>query len=206
LLLILVAGTVLQTAALFQLISEGQTGRFQFQNIKNFPLGVYHNLSAVIPSMGRRETVIMSIFTFMIIVFGKVTDRFKFQPIVLAVYISCIFAFLSLEMMGGARYGYAPAVLIFLFLLNTFDSGNKYYRLAVTTLTSILFLFSLRSFFQTRGMYNPTWVRYSLKNAHRDASGDLQLKIFPQWQGTNWVLKLPPRDWDYPNQSLPAKN
>jgi hypothetical protein len=190
-LFLLLFGGCVQGAALAYLSFCEPLGRIDMRHISNLGIGVFRNISEFIPEMNPVLRRLVIVTTASLCVLGARKNCNYLKVIFVSFYLSFIFGFLSLEMSGGSRYGYAPAVLIFLFLLNGYASTRKILKSAFGVLIAILLVFSIREFFRTTGFYNPKWARYSLKNAYRNSYGELELKIFPQWENTNWVIRLP---------------
>lgn len=189
-LLVLFLGLLVQLAALFYLSTTATLGRFSLSNLPNLPYGIFRNLTSFVPT---GDNIIRLAFLASIIAFAYQTRaRLEMQsPAAIAIYLSAIFAFLALGMRGGGRYGYMSAVLSFIFLMNLRPTKQTKLKVFHTAVMAVLLCASSIKFFETNRFYDLNWVPYSLANAYQNPAGNLEIKIFPQWKNTNWVLTLP---------------
>ncbi len=188
-------GALIQILSLFFMTSVGSLNRFDLLNLKNFPIGFYKSLM----SYPKGSSLIKILFfLFIVLALLKSKEKIKtisFMPLLIAVYISGLFTFLSLGMNGGGRYAFAPSVLVFLFLINTVPQINyNKFKNILLILTIIIFIMSMKTFFDTKGAYDPSWVRYSVSNISFDFDGNGTIKIFPQGKGTNWAISIKKSD------------
>lgn len=190
-LLILTIGLAVQFGSLLYLSQHHSIGRFNLGNLPNFPNGVYQNLTSFVPIGGNWIKFLFLLCSVTIAATQKNLLEIIF-PALMAIYISLIFAFLALSMSGGGRYGYISSALYFIFLINLSPSRHNklrwiIYMLIIAALLSGSFL----KFFRTQDVYNRNWVPYSINNGQINQQGELEVKIFPQWAGTNWAIKIP---------------
>jgi len=195
-LVILLFGLITQLVALFYLGSNTGLGRFSLGNIQNFPYGVYYNLTSFIAVVGNTYIRLFLLLVVVAFAFNKKGVQSLTAPIVLAAYVSVVFAFLALGMGGGGRYGYIPAVLLFTSLVNSYASVILV-RILKLSIIIFLLIVSFVAFFDTKNFYNSGWVSFSLENIYENNSGELEMKLFPQWSGTNWVLKIPNEQYEH---------
>jgi len=187
---ILLIGLVVQLSAVLYLSTNSGLSRISLNNIQNLPFGFFRNITSFVPA---GDNIIRLFFAVSIFAFVRQKRiRAPLQnPAVIAIYVSITFAFLALDMGGGGRYGYIPAVLIFIFLMDLQPDRNAKLKTFHTVIVAILLCVSSIKFFKTSGAYNPNWTPYSLENVYTNSAGELEIKIFPQGEDDNWVLTLP---------------
>ena len=190
-LVILLIGLVVQLTAVLYLSTNSALSRFSLNNVPNLPYGFFRNITSFVPA---GDSIIRLFFTVSIIALAHqkgIRIGYK-NPAVIAIYVSFTFAFLALDMGGGGRYGYIPAVLIFIFLMDLRPARNAKLNTFHTGVVAIILCASSIQFFKkTSRVYNPSWTPYSLENVYTNSAGELEIKIFPQGKNTNWVLTLP---------------
>jgi hypothetical protein len=101
-----------------------------------------------------------------------------------------VFAVVSLEMRGGGRYGYAPAVLLLVALINAVYSSK--HGMAVASTVMLVFILSANAvnYFNTKLVYDNNWVSYSAALQEAERNGGT-IRVFPQWVGWSYVIRLP---------------
>jgi hypothetical protein len=158
-------------------------------NIVNFPFGVLENLCALIPGIDKgARWAIFSLITFFVVKNHRsaISDS---SVLVLLLYISVFIAFFAWNMRGGGRYGYAPSVIFYLYLINVeYLSFNKQ-RIHRVMVWSLLVLSFIR-FFSTKDVYDHKWSSFNHKSIYRNSDGNLEIKIFPQWRNTDWKISF----------------
>jgi len=113
-------------------------------------------------------------------------------PVAIGFYLSVVFAVFSLKMWGGARYAYAPSVLLFVFFVNLYPLGSRLSNITFSRLRLFLVAATIPEFFNTKKFYDPGWERFSVENAHLTGEGEVAITIFPQSSDRgSWQLKVP---------------
>lgn len=193
---LLCVGTLVQGGVILFLATQTEIARFSLEHLHNLPRALFRNLTSVVPVVnGALRALCASLILVIVIPEWRRIKR-QPQPVVLALYLSVVFALFSVKMLAGGRYGYIPAVLLFLTLLQLPPLATKLRHWALVAIIASLLLLSTVKFFDTALFYDPQWERYSLTNAYPNAAGELEIKIFPQWSDNSWVLTLPPNRWE----------
>ena len=173
-------------------------GRLSLENFVNFPYGVFNNLISFLRLVETENSYPKAAILFLLMFLLLFSKRRAFVavPLLMALYISVVFAFLALGMHGGGRYGYIPSVLIFVYLLNVDLSHIR--LLNSLKIMSAVFLVCICApgFFQTERYYQADWITFSPDNARELSPGVLEMKLFPQWNGTNWRLVISSEDFE----------
>ena len=183
-------GVCIQIYSLIYLKISSDVSRFDISNIVNFPNGFYRNIVGILLFPG---WVIHTIFVLLIPIFLLNKEARPVEnslPLIIAIYLSALFAFLSLGMSGGARYSYPISGLTFIFLLNllSLKKVNKFTHLLTYFFVVIILYGAAFSYFETKNFYDPTWKKFSLSNISELPDNKFMLEIFPQWPNTNWVI------------------
>jgi hypothetical protein len=121
----------------------------------------------------------------------------------LAVVVLTLFSvFGSLNMQGGARYAYAPSVIVAMLLLA--QSTDAKLSLAARTLSRLLLFASLVFWCATfrssyRDFHQPSWPSWSSEVRTWRADPTRQLQVWPLWsqgaeKGVSWRMELPRAD------------
>jgi hypothetical protein len=189
---LMVLGLLVQIRALAYLSQHADMSRFSLSNLPLLPMGIIRNLVEFVPSKDLVDVVLYLMF----VLFLAWRIRFKpepLQPALLCLYVSSVFAFLAWEMRGGGRYGYIPAVLIFMFMVNQFPAEQNKFKILSVVLITLLMLCAAYRFFKTRYYYDPAWTPFDLEHAYTNDQGEREIKVFPQRENSTWVIKLPPK-------------
>jgi len=191
--IILVIGSIIQISSVIYLSQTEGLIRFSLSNLPNFPHAVLSNFFSIVNS-----NKIFKVLIFAPILLLSLTAPLKektiYMPLLMAFYLSVMFAFLGLYMKGAPRYGYAPSVLVFVYLINFLCIYKGKLKYLLYLLTIIIFALSLKGFFKTKDVYNPAWHRYSLKNPKQNENGTKFIQFFPQGQGCNWFATIKDKD------------
>ena len=194
-LLIIFFGLLVQIASVVYLSTSGEElQRFYLNNISNFIPGVaksfyifyVHRKFVYLRYAG---FLLAPVFIYVIFQSFRLASQAKYL-IILSLYITLVFTLLSLDMRGTSRYVYASSMVIVLLLLNLFDKKEFLLNRFSAVLIVALFIFKIPQFFDMKQFYNKNWVSYSssLKESKYDNN---VVRIFPQWKGTNWIIKIP---------------
>jgi hypothetical protein len=81
-------------------------------------------------------------------------------------------------------------MVIVLLLVNLFDEKEFLLNRFSAVLIVALFIFKIPQFFDTKHWYNENWVSYSASFKESKNNNNI-VQIFPQWKGTNWIIKIP---------------
>lgn len=187
---LMIFGVCIQIYSLIYLKISGELSRFDISNIVNFHNGFIRNL---IGGLNFRGWVVKAIFVLSVLTFlvnKEVRAKENSLPLIIAIYLSALFAFLSWGMGGGGRYGYATSGLTFIFILNllSLKKVNKLTRLLTYIFLILIICGSALRYFETKNMYDPEWKKFSLSNIIKLPDNKLMLKLFPQWPNTNWAI------------------
>lgn len=195
-LMILFVGTVIQVIAFIYSKIFFDTARLDLLNIKNFPAGFARNFSTYMSFPGVVIKIVLFPLVVLFIFFKKIRSWEMLLPLLICLYLSGAFAFLSLGMMGGERYGFAPSVLLFVFFINlVFLNGlNKLIRVIAGILVLVSIYGGFESFFKTKNYYDHDWERFSEKNIKPISDAEYRLLLFPQWPNSNWELRFSEKD------------
>lgn len=186
---VLLAGLLIQLLSLVYLSMGEQVTRFSLENLPSFPGGLLRTFASIFTEvpLGLRYVL----FGGLIYILRKnlfVMRELNF-PLLMAVYLVVIFTFVSLHMRGGERYGYAPSVLIFLFMLNIYNI--KRHERSFRYIFLLIFFGAIVKFFAvTDDGYNHLWIPYSANNAFTDNNGVSYIRIFPQGANRDWRIVL----------------
>jgi hypothetical protein len=196
--LILSAGLFVQIISLYYLSAiSHEPERFSFDNYKHFVSGIFHTTLDMIPTIGTEyfpwaeKIYYIPKLAFVIIICAIFYYSYEERYIiVLSSYIVLVFVFLSLEMRGGMRYGYAPDIILMIAIINGLYNKNK--SISVPAKYAFLFTLSLNiiNYYNTEYFYNKHWLLYDNALQESESNGGI-IKIFPQWEGTNWMIKIP---------------
>lgn len=195
-LIILIIGSAAQIIAFIYTKIFFDTGRLDLLNIKNFPAGFERNFSTYMSFPGVVVKIALFPLVAFFIFFKKIRTWEMLLPLLICLYLCGVFAFLSLGMMGGERYGFAPSVLLFIFFINLvfFNDLNKLIRVIASILVIVSIYGGFESFFKTKNYYDHDWVRFSEKNIRPASYGEYSLPLFPQWPNSNWELRFTEKD------------
>lgn len=197
LLAILILGIAVQFTAFFYLKMSHELSRLDIANLVNLPAGFFANITSVLPFPGRViKIVFLVLLGYLLLAINK-NSRDRLSPLIIATYLALLFALLSLKMLGGDRYGFAPAVLIFVFLVNASFSDNlykKYIKILIVAFLTIMIYGATISFFDTKIAYDPGWEKFSTKNIKKISDDSYSLKIFPQHWDSIWEINLSKKD------------
>ena len=88
------------------------------------------------------------------------------------------------------RYGYAPAELFVIAIINTIYAPK--YKVAVASAVMLFLILSINaiSYFNTKSVYDNTWLSYPEALQEFERNGGI-IHLFPQWVGWNYVIRLP---------------
>lgn len=180
---ILLFGLLLQCMALFYSSLSQQTSRFTLDNINNLSGGFVNTAFAIFSVMPKGLK--LSCISLLVIL---ALLKNKMLPIYLGVWVSFFYTILSIGMQGGARYGYFPSIMILVFLVGLAFDKNIWVKSASLLILAAVVVYSSVSFFNTKDFYDPHWVIYDPMLRFVDDEGRTYIKIFPQWNDTNWVI------------------
>lgn len=189
----LVIGCIIQLSSVIYLSQTEGLIRFSLSNLPNFPSAVLSNFFSIVNS---NKVLKVLIFTPILVLSltASLKEKTIYMPLLMAFYLSVMFAFLGLGMKGAPRYGYAPAVMVFVYSINFLFLYKGKLKYLIYLLTTIIFALSLNGFFKTKDVYNPAWVRYSIKNLKQNENGTKVIQFFPQVPGSNWSLTITDED------------
>jgi hypothetical protein len=195
---LLIFGACIQIYSLIYLKISSDISRFDISNIVNFPKGFYRNIVGILIFPG---WVIHAIFALLIPIFLLNKEARAVEnslPLIIAIYLSALFAFLSLGMGGGGRYSYASSGLTFIFLLNllSLKNVNKFAHLLTYFFLLIILYGAALRYFETKNVYDPGWKKFTLSNISELPENKLMLEVFPQWPNTNWAIIFSKEDLD----------
>jgi hypothetical protein len=195
---LLIFGACVQIYSLIYLKISSDISRFDISNIVNFPNGFYRNIVGILNFPG---WVIHAIFALLIPIFLLNKEARAVEnslPLIIAIYLSALFAFLSLGMVGGGRYSYASSSLTFIFLLNllSLKKVNKFTHLLTYIFLLIILYGAALRYFETKNVYDPGWKKFTLSNISELPENKLMLEVFPQWPNTNWAIIFSKEDLD----------
>ncbi len=187
---LMIFGACIQIYSLFYLKISGELSRFDISNIVNFHNVFFRNL---IGGLNFRGWVVKAMFILSALIFlanKEVRATENSLPLIIAIYLSALFAFLSLGMGGGGRYSYAASGLIFIFILNLLSvkKVNKLTHPLTYIFLIIILCGSALRYFETKNFYDPEWHKFSLSNVVKLPGNNFMLELFPQWPNTNWVI------------------
>ena len=184
-------GALVQTLVLFNLYFSDHLSRFSISNLPNLLIGFF---DTTLTFLDASSPIVKSCFLILIfislILNPKLFKKFLL-PLSIGLYLSLVFTFLSLNMTGGARYGYAPAVLFLLISLNLIDNLQAYFKWGILASLIVIFLFMLKNYFDTTSCYNSSWIPFSSHRIFQDSKGGQFLVAFPQREGLVWRIYLP---------------
>jgi hypothetical protein len=186
---ILGIGIITQLGALVYFANHGGVSRFSFNNLHNFPSGIIATYLSTFPFNRTLGAIFLISYTALLIPLRAFNQKLN-MILILALYLCVLFTFLSLNMQGGWRYGYPCAVLIFIYLMNAIQLNRSKFDLLLWILTGIFLTLASMKFFRTTIAYDHNWATYSIEKIVIEADGSKSIKLFPQWEGTNWRLQL----------------
>lgn len=188
--IILALGLVVQLGAFAYLSSHTGVSRLSLSNLPNLPLGIWKNVTAVVGSgpVGLRLIALIAAIYFLYRSRKQLTSKLMLPALTL-VYLSIVLAVLALEMKGGGRYGYATSVIAFLILLNIRLPVAVPDRVKSIAIGAILGL-TFYHFFHTAWVYGPGWQPFVQSSWIRNSDGLVELPVFPQWKGNDWVIRI----------------
>jgi hypothetical protein len=186
---ILLAGLFIQLLSLTYLSLGDQVTRFSLENLSSFPRGLLRTFASIFTEAPLGLRYILFCGLIYILRKNLFIVRELNSPLLIAVYLAFIFTFVSLQMSGGERYGYAPSVLIFLFMLNIYNS--KSHERPFRYFFFLIFFGAMVNFFAiTDDGYNHNWTPYSANKTLTDDNGISYIKIFPQGGNRDWRIIL----------------
>ncbi len=183
-------GVCIQIFALIYLKVYGDLSRFDVTNIVNFPKGFFSN---ILGGLNLRGWLVKAIFILSIAILllrKEIRTIENSLPLIIAIYLGALFAFLSLDMSGGGRYGYPASGLIFIFLLNliSYKKVSRLIHILAYIFLILIFFGSALRFFKTENFYDSQWKKFSLNNIIELSDNKFMLEVFPQWPNTNWAI------------------
>jgi hypothetical protein len=198
--IIIFFGLLVQIASVTYLLKFGDVirgeglNRFDLNNISNFIPGVVKSFYIFYVSREflylRYTSILLApVFAYVIFQSFRLASQAKYL-IIMSLYMSFVFTLLSLKMYGGGRYAYASSMVIVLLLVNLFDEKEFLLNRFSAVLIVALFIFKIPQFFDTKHWYNENWVSYSASFKESKNNNNI-VQIFPQWKGTNWIIKIP---------------
>ena len=188
--IILFIGLVAQIL-FFALGTNELDGRFSITDFPNLPEGFFQ--TSMYLAQGKSE-FLSAFFGLLILAFGANSiyhNRLKYlELLILFLYVSGVYSVLSIDMLGGGRYGYIPSILLSLYFLNTIRiSSTTYSRLLI--FSSIFFTaYKLQFYFDTSLFYQEDWNSFAVEYSNTISNGGKFVRVFPQWEGTNWGILL----------------
>jgi hypothetical protein len=188
---LIIFGACVQIYSLIYLKISSDVSRFDLSNIVNFPKGFYQNIVGILIYPGRVIHAFFVLFIPIIFLLNKEARAVENSlPLIVAIYLSALFAFLSLGMNGGGRYSYASSGLTFIFLLNllSLKKINKFTHLLTYIFLVIILYGAALRYFETKNFYDPEWKKFTLNNIIELPENKLMLEVFPQWPNTNFVI------------------
>lgn len=186
---VLSSGLLVQIFALCYLSTSSDFTRLDLKYLVNFPYAVVHHLTLYVDHGFYSKLFVITLLALLFLRSGMSLE--EALPFLLAIYVSIVFSLLALEMSGAGRYAYIPTVLIFIFLkhLRLKVFSKAYYLRSV--LLYILMIFSISKYFlEIDRFYEKHWSSYSFSNILQLQEDLFQVKIFPQWNETNWRILL----------------
>lgn len=193
LLIILFFGACVQFYSLIYFINHPDINRFDISNINHFPSAFWRTLTSIINQGQLSGRIYIFLATFLVLYSVRSSIKKYLKPIMIAFYLSILFAFLSIDMNGGSRYGYPVAVLVCIFIINALSINNKIIKLFLQFLIALIFLVNLQSFFKIKNAYNASWTRFSTKDIVINSDGKKYMRAFPQPVG-NWTVYVTDSD------------
>lgn len=197
-LIILGFGLLIQLYSLYYLhVSAHEGGRFNLGYYPNLLSGLRATAVCAIPTVGLDrfpwlgDLYALAKAAFLATIFAILYSRDKERkPIMISLYLVSVFVFLSNEMRGGMRYGYAPAELFVIAIINTIYAPK--YKVAVASAVMLFLILSINaiSYFNTKSVYDNTWLSYPEALQESERNGGI-IHLFPQWVGWNYVIRLP---------------
>lgn len=188
-LFILLAGLLIQLLSLIYLSMGDQVARFSLENLANYPIGLLRTFAGIFTEVPLGLRYILLGYLIYILRKDLFVVRELNFPVLMAVYLVLVFTFVSLKMSGGERYGYAPCVLIFLFMLNLYKTNSQ--GRAFRYLYFFIFVGAIVKFFVvTDDGYNHNWIPYSANKTFVDDNGASYIRVFPQGGNADWRIVL----------------
>ena len=127
-------------------------------------------------------------------------------PVVLALYVGGVFTFLSLNMSGGNRYAFVPAVLMLMTVYRSIEVlPASILRLPMLLMVAVLSIRTTASYFSTANYYDPSWHSHQKIQPLQSDSGFVELPVFPQWPQTHWVIRMTDKQYHEFQRSVPVR-
>jgi hypothetical protein len=189
--IILSLGLVIQLTGFAYSFASTNINRLSVDHLSNWLNGVYVTSSVVLFGIPDKvKILVVATFIFLLIVKAKAIQKNQLLPIVFF-YLILAFTTLSLGMSGGLRYGYAPALVAWIFLINLQTKENILLEQALFFIIVAVMFFKITIYSDMSPYYDSSWASFSINNIQVDENGVQYLPIFPQWPETSWRIIVP---------------
>jgi len=187
---ILCVGFLVQLYSYTSTLDVTPVQRLNVEHIASFPEGVLRTAFYILK--GNSQTV--SIIFGAVMGLWGIISFIKFPKIryiaILSAYTSVVFTLLSLEMIGGGRYGYAPSVLIVVYFINSINFERHTYSIVGFVIIGLFLIYKLQFYFVTENYYAENWRPFSSEYEFSTKENLEYVRIFPHWENTDWKIKI----------------
>jgi len=189
--------SLVQMTSLYIGLQDQVVSRFDLAGLAHFPRAVFATAIRPLVTLGSSLPQIIGTTVIVGGVFGSIVwaacKRRDADPWLWGIAPLALYTLLaivsSLEMSGGARYGFPVALATLAMALTSWTQLFGPWR--AYDLTAILLALKLPGYFDTKRFYDPAWTSWvpAVEQACRANSEDVA--IFPQWDDAKWSMRLP---------------
>lgn len=186
---IIFCGLVVQLSAFVSSFAE--TGnRLSMYQLQHLPEGFLRTSIYLVQGNSFTVTAIFGVLAILFGTWSILRTRRGLFIAILAFYVSLVFSVLSIDMVGGGRYGFIPSMLMLLYFINSVKIDDKLYSTLILAICPLFLIYKMNFYFDTELFYDLDWISFAEEYSNAIANKSTYVRVFPHWEGTDWRILL----------------